>query len=227
MKSRKDLLTAATLLVAAMLGGCQPQAAPSCTDCLPDKCVHCQTDSAVVVNTIMARRSVRKYKPEPVRHDQMEVILQCGINAPNGMNRQPWAVRVVDNQDFLNGLTDLWLAAEKAPERRKKMKGGEDFRNMFRNAPTVVFIASPKDQGEIDCGLLGENMILAAQSMGIGSCCLGGPVAFMKSPAAAEYMQKLQLPEGYELLYAIGMGYPDEAPNAKPRDAAKVMWIEE
>lgn len=226
MKQKKNLLPVATLTVAALLAGCQPQT-PTCTQCTPDVCAHCQTDSAVVVNTIMARRSVRKYKPEPVRRDQMEVILRCGINAPSGMNQQPWAVRVVDNQDFLGGLTDLWLAAEQDPERREKMKGGEGFRNMFRNAPTVVFIASPKDRGQLDCGLLGENMILAAKAMGIGTCCLGGPVAFMKSPAAAEYMQQLQLPEGYELLYAIGMGYPDESPEAKPRDASKVMWIGE
>lgn len=183
-------------------------------------------DSAAVVRTILSRRSVRKYKPEAVRRSQMDVIVRCGLNAPSGMNKQPWAVRVVDNPEFLDGITALWLA-DMEPARAAETREAAGFRNMFRNAPTVVFIAAPADgKGNLDCGLLGENMILAAQSMGIGSCCLGGPIAFMRSDAAADYVARLQLPEGYELLYAIGMGYPDEAPDAKPRDAAKAMYIE-
>lgn len=183
-------------------------------------------DSAAVVRTIMARRSVRKYKPEAVRHDQMDVIITCGLNAPSGMNKQPWAVRVVDNADYLNGITELWLASMEA-DKAAAQRASDGFRNMFRNAPTVVFIAAPAGgSGNLDCGLLGENMILAAQAMGVGSCCLGGPVAFMRSPAAADYLARLALPEGYTLLYAIGMGYPDEAPEAKPRDASKAAYVE-
>lgn len=183
-------------------------------------------DSAAVVRTIMARRSVRKYKPEAVRRDQMEVIIRCGLNAPSGMNRQPWAVRVVDSPEFLDGITALWLA-DMAPERAAETRAADGFRNMFRNAPTVIFIAAPVGgKGNLDCGLMGENMILTAQAMGVGSCCLGGPIAFMKSDAAAGYLARLQLPSDYELLYAIGMGYPDEEPEAKPRDESKAMYIE-
>ena len=101
------------------------------------------------------------------------------------------------------------------------------FRNMFRNAPTVVFIAAPESTySGINCGLLGENMILAAWSMGIGSCCLGGPVAFMKSETSSEYMAQLNFSEGYTLLYAIGFGYPAEAPEAKPRDKMKIQFVD-
>ena len=99
---------------------------------------------------------------------------------------------------------------------------------MFRNAPTVVFIAHDPsyDMSAIDCGLLGENMILSAWSMGIGSCCLGGPVRFMKSPEAADYLKRLGFSEGYELLYCIGFGYPAESPAAKDRDASKIQFVD-
>ena len=100
---------------------------------------------------------------------------------------------------------------------------------MFRNAPTVVFVANDGayDFSQVDCGLLGGNMMLSAWSMGIGSCCLGGPARFMTdSPAAAEYLKKLDFPEGYKLLFCIAFGYPDETPAAKPRNAAKVRFIE-
>lgn len=176
-----------------------------------------------VIETIMARRSVRKYLPQPVNRDTMQVILNCGINAPNGQNKQSWAIRVVDNPEFINGLTEVY--------KKANPKAAEDpnFRNMFRNAPTVVFIANDiaYDFSQVDCGLLGENMILSAWSMGIGSCCLGGPIRFMKTdPGAAEYLKRLNIPEGYDLLYCIAFGYPDESPAAKPRDASKVMFVE-
>lgn len=176
-----------------------------------------------VIETIMVRRSVRKYLPQPVNRDTMQVILDCGINAPNGQNKQSWAIRVVDNPEFINGLTEVY--------KKANPKAAEDpnFRNMFRNAPTVVFIANDTayDFSQVDCGLLGENMILSAWSMGIGSCCLGGPIRFMKTdPGAAEYLKRLNIPEGYDLLYCIAFGYPDESPAAKPRDASKVMFVE-
>ena len=175
-----------------------------------------------VVETIMSRRSIRKYKSQPVEREKMEQIINCGINAPNGMNKQSWEVRVVDNPEFINGITDLYKKENpKAAER-------PGFKNMFNNAPTVVFIANDPsyELSQIDCGLLGENMILSAWSMGIGSCCLGGPVRFMKSPAAADYLKRLEFSEGYELLYAIAFGYPDETPAAKPRKTEKVRFID-
>ena len=136
-----------------------------------------------VIETIMSRRSIRQYKPQAVNRDTMQIILDCGINAPNGQNKQSWEVRVVDNPDFINGITEIY--------KKENPKAAEDpkFKNMFRNASTVVFIANDPsyDLSQIDCGLLGENMILSAWSMGIGSCCLGGPTRFMTStPAAAE-----------------------------------------
>ena len=156
------------------------------------KGVEGMSQSEAVVKTIMERRSIRKYKPQPVEREKMQTIVECGVNAPNAMNRQPWEVRVVDNPDFINGVTELY--------KKEQPKVAEDpnFKNMFRNAPTVVFIGRDVQSGsaEFDCGLLSENMMLAAQSMGIGSCCLGS------------------------------FGYPDEAPAAKPRDLTKIKFVE-
>lgn len=186
------------------------------------KGVEGMSQSEAVVKTIMERRSIRKYKPQPVEREKMQTIVECGVNAPNAMNRQPWEIRVVDNPDFINGVTELY--------KKEQPKAAEDpnFKNMFRNAPTVVFVGRDVQSGsaEFDCGLLSENMMLAAQSMGIGSCCLGSPAAFMRSPAAAEYLKQLGFSEGYELLYCIAFGYPDEGPAAKPRDLTKIKFVE-
>lgn len=187
-----------------------------------EQCCRCRQGGNLVIETIMARRSVRMYKDMPVERCKLQKIVECGINAPSGMNKQPWQVRVVDSREYIDGITGVFRKAN------PRMADDASFKNMFRNAPAVIFIASPADgSGQLDCGLLGENMILAAQSMGLGTCCLGGPVAFMNGNADAKpYVERLNLPEGYTLLYAIAVGYPDEKPEAKPRDVAKVQFVE-
>lgn len=215
MRNLKQTTFAVLLLPLMACGGGAQQQAPAETpvqDSLKNQ----------VVETIMTRRSVRQYKPQAVEREKMQTIVECGINAPNAMNKQPWEVGVVDNADYINGVTELY--------KKANPKAAEDpaFKNMFRNAPTVVFIGhdTKSESSPFDCGLLAENMMISAWSMGIGSCCLGSPARFMKTPEAAEYLQKLGFSEGYELLYCIGFGYPDEAPAAKPREAAKVKFVE-
>lgn len=183
--------------------------------------VLCSCGNTTVEN-IMARRSIRKYKDMPVEREKLEQIVECGIHAPSGLNKQPWEVRVVDNAEYINGITEVFK------ETNHPSTKDATFKNMFRNAPAVIFIASPKDgSGQLDCGMLGMNMMLAAQSIGLGTCCLGGAIPFIKTNAGAQpYLEKLEIPADYELLYAIGVGYPDEAPAAKPREEGKVKFIE-
>ena len=194
----------------------------SCTPVQKEASV-AQEEKNAVIETIMTRRSIRKYQPQAVNRDTMQVILECGINAPNAINRQAWEVRVIDNPGTIQKLTDLYVQANP--------KAAEDpnFKNMFRNAPTVAFIANDTTFpfAQVDCGLMAENMMLSAWSMGIGSVCLGGPARFMKDNAeAAEYLKQMGFSENYDLLFCIGFGYPAETPAAKPRDINKVKFMD-
>lgn len=176
-----------------------------------------------VIETIMTRRSVRKYQPQAVNRDTMQIILECGINAPNAINKQAWEVRVVDNPEFINGITEVFRKVS------PKMAEAPDFKNMFRNAPTVVFIANDTTFpfSQVDCGLMAENMMLSAWSMGIGSVCLGSSAHFINNtPEAAPYLEKLGFSENYKTLVCIGFGYPAETPAAKPRDKGKVKFVD-
>lgn len=174
-----------------------------------------------VIETIMARRSIRKYQDKQVEHEKLALIAKCGINAPSGMNMQPWAVRVVESQDFIKGTTEIFRK-----ENPEQVKRDPNFKNMYRNAPNIIVVATPKDGGQLDAGLLGENMMLAAKSLGLGTCCLGGPVRFLQgSEACKPYLAKLNLPDGYEICYILAVGYPDETPEAKPRDEGKIEFI--
>ena len=175
-----------------------------------------------VLSTIMARRSVRKYLDKPVEHEKLDIIVRAGINAPSGSNRQPWIVRVVEDQQLIDRVTQVFKQ-----ENAEQVQRDKNFKNMFRNAPNLICVCTPANGGgELDAGLLGENMMLAAQAMGLGTCCLGGPVRFLLSNENARFfLDSLDIPSDYKLLYIIGVGYPDEQPDAKPRDASKVKFI--
>ena len=180
-----------------------------------------QTETNEVIENMMARRSIRKYLDKPVEHAKLEQIAICGINAPSGSNRQPWEICIVEDYAFIQGLTDIYKKAN--PEQVKR---DPNFKNMFRNAPNLICVATPKDRGQLDAGMLGENMMLAAQSLGLGTCCLGGPVRFLKANEEAKpYLDRLGFSEGYELLYILAIGYPDEQPAAKPRDVNKIKYV--
>ncbi|MBQ8098603.1 MAG: nitroreductase family protein [Bacteroidaceae bacterium] len=181
-----------------------------------------QVELNTVLSTIMSRRSVRKYLDRPVEHEKLEMLIRCGINAPNGMNAQSWQVRVVEEPKLIAQVNEVFVKAN--PDMVKR---DPNFKNMFRNAPNLICICTPtKGGGELEAGLMGENIILAAQSMGLGTCCLGGPVRFLKTnPNAKFFLDRLDIPTDYQLCYIIAVGYPDEQPEAKPRDESKVKFI--
>ena len=189
----------------------------------------CQTSNSeaeAVDNVIMSRRSIRNYKQIPVSRDTMQVILKAGINAPNGQNRQSWEIRVVDNPDTMSEIK----AAMSAANPDVPMAG-----DSFRNAPVMAFIAADTsyDFSLLDCGMLSENMVLSAWSMGVGSICLGSPVRFLdgsesirSNPEIRKVMDKLDFSEGYQLVLCVGFGYPLESPDAKPRDESKFRIVD-
>ena len=172
-----------------------------------------------VIENIMTRRSIRQYKDGAVDRETMKTILECGINAPNGMNRQSWEVRVIDNPETMEKIISLMSAGNPDVDP-------EAVKGCFRGAPTMIFIANDPsyDCSPIDCGLLSENIMLSGSSLGVGSVCLGSPIRFLKN--SQEAMAMLGFSEGFIPIICIGMGYPDEAPEAKPRDFGKVKFVE-
>ena len=173
-----------------------------------DQIATIETDMQMEINpvlrNIMSRRSVRKYLDKPVEHKKLETVALAGINAPSAMNRQNWAIRIIEDQKLM-----------------------ADVKDMCRNAPNLICVCAPTDgRFDLDAGLLGENMMLAAQSLGLGTCIQTGPIRFLTTDEKAKaFRDSLDIPEGYKLLYVISIGYPDEQPEAKPRDASKIKFI--
>lgn len=177
----------------------------------------------IVTDLMMSRRSIRAYKDKAISRETLNDILKCGINAPNGKNLQSYEIRVIDSPALIDSITKAVVTDKPDIAQR------EGFKNIFVNAPCVVCIAydTNYDMAQIDCGLLGENIILAAWAKGIGSCCLGSSARWiLDSPSAKPYLDRMAFSKGYELLYCIALGYPDETPDAKPRRNDMIRFME-
>ncbi|NPD81152.1 nitroreductase [Prevotella sp. PINT] len=164
-----------------------------------------QNDTETVINNIMARRSIRKFTPQTVSRDTLDRIIECGINAPNGMNAQNYEVKVVDDPKSAAYLS-------------------ENIKGLYK-APVYLFIAANDeyDMAQIDCGLLSENICLAATAYGLGTINLGMPVRSMKEKY--DLLDKLGFSAHYNLCLIVALGFPDEAPQAKPRNKEKVQFV--
>lgn len=208
------------LLVLLTIVSCSNNTQPSCSD----EC--CKKECNTVIETIMTRRSIRKYTDQAVPRELLDKIAECGINAPNGMNAQQWEVRIVDNPEWLKNITE---AQRKAAEGTPMAKQFQDsaMKNIFRNAPAVIFIAhKPGHCTQVDCGLMAGNMVLSAKSLGLGSIVMMGPLGFFSTEAGEPFLKSLELSEGYKLLLCVGIGYADEEPAARPRNKEVIKYVE-
>ena len=179
-----------------------------------------------VIEAIEARRSVRAYKDTPVEHEKLELLAKCGVLAPSAMNRQEWEVRIVENKAWIDGATATYLKAVKGTGKADYMLT-PTFKNIFRNAAAVIFVGAPDGvfSGE-NVGCMAQNIMLAATELGLGTCFLGSVQMIFAEPAMAEHLTSLGFSDGYKLRYALAVGYPDESPEAKPRDMSKIKFVE-
>ncbi len=214
MRIKKNIITIFSAALMLLSSGCQTQEKPV------------EQSETPVIDAIMARRSIRQYKDTPVSRDLLQKLAECGVNAPNAMNKQEWEVRIVDSQNYLNGVTELMKADMPSFVKADDPK----FRNGFRNATAIIAVACPDDPTGmtlLNVGLLGENICLAALELGLGTCFMGAPSMFLTTNEKAKpYLDKLGFSEGYKLRYVIGVGYPDETPAAKPRDLGKIKFVD-
>lgn len=194
----------------------------ACNESKQQESVGCVDAESAVTEVMMSRRSIRSYKDSLISRETLDDILKCGVNAPNGKNLQAYEIRVL-SPSLIDSITAA--VVKDKPELDER----EGFKNIFVDAPCVLCIAYDKnyDMSQVDCGLLGENIILSAWSKGIGSCCLGSSARWIKdSPSAKPFLDRMAFSDGYELLYCIGLGYPNETPEAKPRTMDKIKYME-
>ncbi|MDP2808448.1 MAG: nitroreductase family protein [bacterium] len=182
-----------------------------------------------VLETIKSRRSVRLFKPEPLKESELAAIIEAGCYAPSAMNGQPWHFTVVQNKDLLGRMVEQVRELIKnidSPRIQERLK--DPNWQAFYRAPAMVVVSGNKEAKfhQTDCAAATQNMLLAAASLGIGSCWIGIIAQLFESPKGAPFTKELMIPEGYQPLYAVALGYPDgEPPQAAPRKEDAVHYI--
>ncbi|MFN8791168.1 MAG: nitroreductase family protein [Bdellovibrionales bacterium] len=189
---------------------------------------------------IESRKSIRKYKPTPVPHEVLERILQAGLHAPSGKNRQNWKFFVVEGakrDEYLKYSQKSWLGIKGILQQRLKPSLYEFTQRFFftlGEAPVIVFCYSLNSEDERYHTSIGsvymavENMNLACLVEGLGSCTMGAPLEIKKEVdefLGVTHRQDHQ--EGkLELLCAVVMGYPDHNPPKAPRQTDdRIHWL--
>lgn len=174
----------------------------------------------IVTENILERRSVRSYNSDPVSQEDIEKIVECAINSQSAMNSQPWHLSVVTNKELLGEIDKKVVESLIDTPAGKRMQLSSDSK-VFYNAPLAIFVAADKsfELAMYDCGMLIENMSLAARSLGIGCCTIGCMRNFLKSDEGKEYREKLGIPDGFESDICVIFGHSDNfKPAPKPRE---------
>jgi nitroreductase len=162
------------------------------------------------LNVIKSRRSTRQFVSEQLKDEELKEIIDAGIYAPSATNKQPWHFTVIQNRDILNRLNDDFKELAKKSDNDYVKRVGENERfHVFYNAPTVVLVCGDKTNfsADVDCAVATENMLIAAESLGIGTCWIGFIAYLLNSEKGIEYLKELGIPEGYRQIHAVAVGY--------------------
>jgi len=177
------------------------------------------------------RRAVRDYQDREVPLQVIREIIDDSVKAPNAGNRQIWSFIIVNDKARMNDLSRLnkktILAGIEAnpnsPMKIYEHRLRDEAYNVFYNAPCVVYLTGPAKAPTlaVDCGLLAAYFMMAATSRGLGTCWVahGG---FIRDPEA---LKDLGLPEGYQLVAPIILGYPEAIPPMPERNAPKILKV--
>ena len=190
---------------------------------------------------IESRKSIRKFKKQQVPKDALQRILNAGMHAPSGKNRQNWHFVVVQGEkrdQYLKYSQKSWNGIKNILQQKLKPSLYEFTERFFftlGEAPVIIFAYSYNSSEERYHTSIGsvymavENMNLACLIEGLGCCTMGAPLEIKKE--IDEFLGADQLEEHkngqLELLCAIVIGYPDHNPPKAPRQIdQRVIWLE-
>lgn len=155
------------------------------------------------LETIFTRRSIRKFKPEPVDQNDLRVILKAGMYAPSARNQQPWQFLITDRDDL-----------------KEKIMKVHPYASMLSEAPVAILVLGDTDLEKspgywpVDCAAATQNMLLAAHSVGLGAVWLG---VYPRKERIRAIREIFRLPANIQPFALIALGHPNEKKEAPER----------
>ena len=179
------------------------------------------------LKNIAERFSCRDFTDTMLTDAQVETLVDAALAAPSGMNLQPWHVIVVRDKALIDemdayGMSELEKEYDKATFDRMKSRGGK----LFYNAPFMMVILSDKSKWNMmDSGILCQNVVLAAQSIGLGTCIVGMARVPLSGPRGDEFIKRLKFPEGYDFAVSVIAGEIKSGKAPHEPDRGKVTYV--
>lgn len=189
------------------------------------------------MDAIQARRSIRKFKDEPVPEEDVREILHAATLAPSGKNRQPWRFVVVRGERRDEMVQVMQEGIEKLKEQGVETGSSEWTMKVMAQAPVTIFIFDPYQANEADwdrdfvdflgdtvdiqsIGAAIQNMLLAAVDKGLGTLWICD--VFYAYPELCNWLD-----EDHLMVAAVSVGYPDEEPDPRPRKSVDEVtrWV--
>lgn len=171
-----------------------------------------------VIRAMLERRSIRKFKPEVPKKEDLEQIIEAGLYAANGMGRQAAIVVAVTNREIIEKLSkvnaEIW---------------GKEGIDPFYGAPAILIVLAEKDwrNAAYDGSLVMGNLMLAAHSLGLGSIWINRAKQEFEMEEWKAWLKSIGVEGEWEGIGHCAVGYIDgDIPKAAPRKANRVFWAE-
>ncbi|MFX4260856.1 nitroreductase family protein [Pelotomaculum propionicicum] len=151
------------------------------------------------MDAIKQRRSVRDYTDKPISEEVLTALLEAGMCAPSAGNERPWHFVVITERTLLEGITEF-----------------HEYSKMLKQAPAAIIVCADMNRDKYpgvgywvqDCAAATENILIAAQDLGLGACWLG---MYPKNDRVEGLRRLLNIPEHIVPFSGIALGYPASA----------------
>lgn len=158
-----------------------------------------------ILDSIINRRSIRRYQKKEIPKDVLLQILEAGRQAPSAVNRQPIRFVIVNDQNILKDLCNT-VITRFVKEAPAVIVGCADVKSLMTGKWAVV-----------DTTIAMENMVIAAWALGIGSCWIG-------ACNEQKVKEMLKIPKDWKVVALVTLGYPDEQPKQKKKKSIEELF---
>lgn len=169
------------------------------------------------LTTIHERRAIRSFKPDAVDEHDIEQIIDAGLWAASGMGKQSQIIIAITNKAKRDHIAEI----------NRQIGGWEEGFDPFYGAPVILIVLADKAVPTYiyDGPLALGNMMLAAESLNLGTCWIHRAKEEFEMPEFKEMLDKLGVSGDYEGIGHLALGYPAEPAEAKPRNDKRVFWV--
>lgn len=207
MKNSWQILTLllAIALVALSIKIAMTNDTPTSTSSTTGEEITSQKAEEIALEAIMTRSSVRSYTSQKVENDKVEILLKAAMAAPTAGNKQPWEFVVITEREILDSIPGIIKASQMAKKSQLAIA--------ICGLPENSFPGNLSEYWVQDCSAATENMLIAANAIGLGAVWCG---AYPDSNGRVAQLQKLlNLPERIVPLNVVVIGYPDSPATIK------------